>query len=411
MKPSLTADSLNTFLKNYSIVAKYDIIKKNIVIDVPDSVGVPGSERYENIEHSIFHIKNLMIINDLPIGGLRNTLDLLCYSNPVNPVVDHLSTLPKVTPGWIRMLGQSLVVLPDREGYRDKIFRMFMISACAAADHAEKSPIKDKDARFENVFTLSGNEGIGKTGFFRKISPVGLKEYFKHGQTFSVRSERRKINSLSSWICEFVDTYKYGDTPYRSLEFREFLRTSTDSVYSPRYNRARGILEFKRRTVFVRTTDNRFGKRPINDPHWLLPVESISVTADQTIIDNAWSEAWSAYIGGEPWWTDIKADYTNILQEGIDLESILLKLIDNREGCFSKELFTSSDIVNTLGNEGGWNSKILNPRTIGKAMMRINLFSKGRTRVRRFYTWKELDGKYSEMTGTQIDEAYDAQNN
>lgn len=411
MKPSVTVDDLNTLLKIYSIVAKYDIIRKDIAIDVPDAVVGPESERYKNIEHSIFHIKNLMLINDLPIRGFRETLDSLCHSNPVNPVVDHLSTLPKVSPGWIKMLGQSLVVLSDREGHRDKIFRMFMISACAAADHAEKSPIKDKDTRFENVFTLPGGEGIGKTGFFRKILPVELEEYFRHGQTFSVRSERKNFNNLTSWICEFVDTYRYGGNPYRSVGFREFLRTSRDSVYSLR---TRGRLEFERRTIFVRTTDNRFGKRSIDDLHWLLPVESISVTADQTIIDNAWSEAWGAYIGGEPWWTDVKADHASIfsiLEGQLDLESVLLKLIGNREGCFSKELFTSSDIIDTLEKEGGWNGKLLNVRTIGKIMGRNDLFSKGRTRVRRFYTWKELDGKYLKMTGTQIDEAYDAQNN
>lgn len=407
-----TLENLQHLLNVCKITVEYDQITKQLLVVVPGM----DAEQDGYLTSSIEQILSFAAFSDLPTAQIHNQLIKIGYSNSVNPVVNYLSILPEVAPGWIVNLGRCLKVSPETELIRDKIFRMFMISACAAADHARNSPVVKALPKFENVMVLVGAQGVTKTKFFRSILPDKLKEFFKDGQFLDPSDKDSIVKNIRFWVSELGEL----DSTFRRADIarlKAFLSESVD-IFRPPFGRVAEI--FKRRTVFVGSVNEEEFLKDYtgNRRYWPISVNAITLPNDSNSIDNAWSEAWTAYIGGEQWWPSDKFEkeldrYRNGFSSSITddgVEEIIVSMIKMKQGCFQNDVVTPKDIEKILNNAGLFKYILKdtpNVRTIGKIMRQHNLGVARRTTSRRYWIIRDFE-KYAAFENRNVDTYYEA---
>ncbi len=248
-------------------------------------------------------------------------------------VVKYLKSLEENGSGYIQQLAEHITVESETEHIRDKVFRMWMIIVCAAADYAESTPNKEAMAKFEYMMIFVGDQGIGKTIFCNTLLPKLLREYFSDGCFMGDTDS----NCTRYWIVEnsvlTVLSEKSG-----IARFNSFLSCSTDTLRKP-YEKTEQ--SFQRRTVVIGSTnESNFlnDSRGINSRrYWPLNVKKIVQLTDENLIRNAWAEAWAAYTNGEQWWPQI--DFQKELLNHTALFTI------EKKGKDSRGVFTLYSVV------------------------------------------------------------------
>ncbi|MCK5644979.1 MAG: hypothetical protein KAJ19_29535, partial [Gammaproteobacteria bacterium] len=268
-----TVANTRHLLKEYNITTQWNqITKKNVLV-------VPGEDSTD--EANLFEvIIGLVRFHDLPQVNVMNRLFNECRANPVNPVVDHLSSLDYKGAGFIQQLAEHVTVESETEYIRDQVFRMWMIMACAAADYAESTPNKEVVAQFDSMLILVGEQGVGKTMFFRAMLPKELRQYFNDGVFIDLNDSDLVSQCLQNWITETTDLQPI---PYG---FNCFLSKSIDTYREP-YEQF--LKSYQRRTVFVGSTNEREFLNKMNRRFWPLFVEAITIPTDEDLINNAWA--------------------------------------------------------------------------------------------------------------------------
>ena len=226
-------------------------------------------------------------------------------------VVNRLSNLNGDGSGHIQKLAEHIMVASETERIRDKVFRMWMIMACAAADHAESTPNKEAKPKFDSMLIFVGDEGIGKTRFFKAMLPEQFWQYFDDSVLFDFTSFDTRFDFFAqyseNWVVEIGDLdFLSGGLGVNRLN--SLLSKSFDSSRKP-YEEA--TKNYQRRTVFVgSTTEWEFLKsRGVNRRYWPLLIAKL-ITPNASLTEKAWAEAWTAYTNGEVWWpqTDFKKE-------------------------------------------------------------------------------------------------------
>ncbi len=224
-------------------------------------------------------------------------------SNAGEQVVEHLKSLEYKGAGFIQQLAEHVTVESGTDHIRDRVFRMWMIMACAAADYAESTPNKEALAKFEYIMIFVGEQGVGKTIFFGAMLPKELRQYFNDGVYIDLNDSDLVSQCLQNWAVETTDLLPI---PYG---FNCFLGKSSDAYRRP-YEQS--LEHHQRQTVFVGSINERefLDSSTINRRYWPLFVEKLVIPNDIELINNAWAEAWTAYITGEQWWPqpDFEAD-------------------------------------------------------------------------------------------------------
>lgn len=404
-----TIENLKYMIDCYRITAFYDVITKDTINHVPGiNQNMDGSATV-----TIEKIISLAAMNDLPTSAILNQMVALAYDNPVNPVTDHLKNLRYKGNGYIELLGSCIQTEDEDQIIKNKIFRMYMIGACAAADYSESTPRQDALPKFEYVMVLVGGQGAEKTTFFRSMLPTKLRQYFKNGQFLDPSDKDSVLKNIRYWINELGElegTFKKADIN----RLKAFLSESDDVLRQP-YGR---VMEtYKRRTIFVGSVnEEQFLKDHTgNRRYWPLLIKKILLPTNQEVINNAWAEAWYSYISGEQWWPtpeietelDIhRISFQSPLTEE-PVEDAIRYMIKMKKDMFSRDILTINDIRNGLRVAGliGQIYKIPSNAVIGKVLIRYKLGILVRTAQKRYWVIRNPE-KYMNLKSSEIEKCY-----
>lgn len=232
-------------------------------------------------------------------------------SNVGKQVVSYLSNLNGRSIGYIQQLAEHITVELGTEQIRNKVFRMWMIMACATADHVERIRFEKVVPKFDSMMIFVGSQGIGKTRFFRAMLPEPLRKYFVDGLSIDpIDKDSIAECIIGHWVIEVsgIDgIFKKTDIS----RFKAFLGKSIDILRRPYESTAR---KYERRTVFVAATNERKFLKDYteNRQYWPLAVEKLTMP-NIDLVNQAWAEAWKAYIDGEQWWpqTDLEKELSS----------------------------------------------------------------------------------------------------
>ena len=396
-------------LKEYGIIVEWDQIIKDTIISIP---GHKNTDYANTIERVI----SLVRVNNLPQGNIENRIAVAAHENPVNPIVDILESLDYNGDGYVQQLADHVTVESGTEHIRDKVFRMWMILACAAADYAESTPLKEALPQFDSLMIFVGNQGLHKTQFFRAMLPKPSRSYFKNGALIDPSDKDSISTCFRYWIVEAGEL----DGLFRKIDiirFKAFLSNDADEFRMPY---ARAARKYQRRTAFTASTNERdfLKDHTGNRRYWPLAVEKLVIPTDENIINNAWAEAWNNYINGEIWWPDedfkkILSSHAMLFQTALSndpIEEAIKDLIEKRIGKFAKDVVRAIDIRSLLLHRGMNEydfEKTPSTTLIGKVMTQYDLGFTIKTKTSRYWIIRNRE-KYKKMRNVDIEQYYNS---
>lgn len=402
--------NLRHILRAYEISTNFNEITKT------QTINIPGIHTFNGVNTvNTETVISLAAMNKLPSVNIKNQIIAIAYENPINPVVEYLKSLPPpFESNSIQSLANCLTVDPDSSNVRDRIFRMFMIGACAAADHALSTPNEEAKAKFEYMMILVGEQGVEKTKFFEDMLPESLQIYFKDSQFLDPSDKDSVLKCMMYWINEIGEVDNSIFTRGENSRIKAFLSESED-VLRPPFGRV--TERFHRRTIFVGSTNERNFLKDYTGSRRYWPIEVLHIkTPTEKQIDFAWSEAWSAYINGEQWWPDsdleeILNSHRLVFNASITdnlIDEIIDALINSKKGIFAKDIIRAIDIQNHLkisvsSSHGSW--KTPSTRTINKTMKQYNLGLEVQGPRRKYWAIHNIE-KYKGLRPFEVEKHY-----
>lgn len=404
-----TVENTKHLLREYGITINWDVIEKKNHLTISRETSTEESMIIETII-------GLTRLNELPQINIINRIAAIAQENPINRVTDYLNSLTYEDEGYIQQLANHITVESETEHIRDKVLRMWMIMACAAADYAESTPNKEAIAKFDSVMIFVGDQGIKKTHFFRAMLPEKMRRYFNDGVLINPTDRDSISECFQWWVIEAGEI----DALFKKADigrFKAFLSKRVDVFRKPYERTAR---KYQRRTAFVGSANEREFLKDYtgNRRYWPLLVKKLIIPTDNDLLNNAWAEAWYSYKNGEVWWADEAFEKVLLNQVGSfqvsltgePVEDTIRILIAQAHGAFACDVIKSIDIEKAMKTDYLSDhkvEKVPSLKLIGMIMKQCNLGSNIKTRNSKYWIIRNAE-KYEKMKNVEVERYYNA---
>lgn len=220
---------------------------------------------------------------------IQDALVLIVEENSFHPILDYFATLKWDGESRIEDLLTDFLGAPNTT-YVRTVMRKFCVAAVAR--------IFDPGCKYDNVLTLVGAQGTGKSTFFQRLGRGW------HSDSFGNIQSKEAYESLQgTWIMEIGEL---AGLKKAEAEAVKLFISKLEDRYRVAYGRRTET--FARQCVFAGTTNNKeFLDDPTGNRRWW-PVEvglqpnSLDIWDDLTpeYVNQIWAEAVHLYKGGEP---------------------------------------------------------------------------------------------------------------
>lgn len=265
-------------------------IRTNLITNLGEVTGLPRRFSAGNslntlpiVLKDVLKAAKIKGVNDQAIDGY---LRVIADEGRFNPVCDMLKGTPwdgtDRLPGLFEILGLS-------DSFDKTLVRKWLIQGVAMAFNDETHPVGA-----EGVLTLQGEQGIGKTEFFRRLAVDPA--WFEEGLSLDMSNKDSIIRSISCWICELGELD--STTRREQSALKGHLTAATDNVRAPY---ARAATRAPRRTSFCATVNpDAFLTDPTgNRRYWVIPVHSLNLPAllslDRAWIGQLWAQIYTQW--------------------------------------------------------------------------------------------------------------------
>ena len=303
-KPIGSFENLNYLLRYYGYSIRYNEISRNVEIDIP------------GVFYSLDNRKNASvadIYSQMTKSGLKieekafNAYILkIADTNRYNPAADFIKSVPWDGVDRIRALAETLILGEGCDlSWSATLLRRWFLSGVAAA--CSRGLEKGLPFWTRGVLVLLGAQNIGKTSWFRRLSPNTL---FSEGVSLSLDNKDDVKRAISSWITEFGEldgTFKRTDM----ARLKAFISNQYDEIRLPY---AKSSERLCRRTIFCASVN-----RPdiLQDDTgssrwWVINLTGCDFTHNIDI-NQVWAQVYNLYQSGEQWW--LTQDEENELKE------------------------------------------------------------------------------------------------
>lgn len=347
-----TISNLKALFDYYGITCQYDNISKAQSLTFHTK-----GDTHDLTESSNYAVlSSLLSLNNMPQSAI-NLLPALMVENTVNPVLDFIEKLPykRDEIDYFRIVADSLIVDEYDKPYRDLALRTWLYQCVAAADSAKRAMCGGL-AKFELVFVLQGEQGIGKTTWFKSLVPKLLQAYVATGEHLDPDDTNSLRRCLATWICEIGEL----DATFRKSDIerlKAFLSQFEDKIRLP-YDR--GISNYRRRTSFCGSVNPKqfLVDRTGNRRFLPLAVKQISRLPDNPeFLQRFWSQIWHEYTHNFKaiWWASEELE--KMLQEKHEthtetspIEELIAEVFDleQLDNSFAKH-YTVTKILSAVG--------------------------------------------------------------
>jgi len=255
-------ENLEVILKTLGVIARYDVIKKEESVLIPEqSFGIDNQSN-----NSLAWVISECSLFGFPTAKAPEFLSLIADKNRFNPVVTWIESKPWDKISRLEDFYATVTCETEEQDYTKKIFmKRWMVSAIAAAYTTEGFTSR-------GMLVFQGDQNIGKTHWFRNLVPhhLGLT---KDGYILRPDNKDSVLSACSKWLVELGEldaTFKKADI----ASLKAFISTKQDVVRRPY---ARKDSHYERRTVFFGSVnDDRFLNDTANSRYWVVPVVKIN---------------------------------------------------------------------------------------------------------------------------------------
>ena len=204
--------------------------------------------------------------------------------NPFHPVQAYLESLEWDGEDRFPKVLDALGINAESNPLYAVMVKKWLLQAVAVA-------YNDGTRSFENVLTLVGPQGCGKTTFFRVLIPKAHRsEWFREGQSINMDNADSKRIATSGWITELGEVD--GMLKREQTELKAFLSSTNDTSRAP-YAASANTKE--RYTVFGATVNSEtfLCDQTGNRRWWTVSVDNMDkdkVRALAECIDQIWAQ-------------------------------------------------------------------------------------------------------------------------
>lgn len=340
-----TIRNLKALLDAYGIYVYYDELLKDQVIVFPDDNNKvnSGLRRNGNLEH----LKSLCELNTLPVEAVDRITSLMSM-NTKNPIKHMMDLNPWDGFSRLKELSETITLLDSsRNLYKEKALRMWLLQCVAAAHAGVGTPNKEAIPKYETVFVLQGDQGVGKTSWLHSLIPKNYEGYFSGGLQLDLTSKDSKKIAISNWIVELGEL---GATFRKSAidDLKNFTSQQKDQLRLP-YEKAED--SYPRMTSFCASVnESRFlsdntGSRRFE----ILSVKDVN-SRHSIDMQQVWAEVKTLYLSGEQWWPDeelkaLKKVAAKSHQQVCPIENAVWSKYNLEAKPYSGKVLTATDIL------------------------------------------------------------------
>jgi putative DNA primase/helicase len=288
--PKCTIGNIKHMLSELGIEIRYDVIKKDLALLIPNSRFLIDTEKNDKMNH----IVSQAISCDMNYGKVEDFVAYIASQNPYNPVAEWIDS--KAWDGTSRVQSFYDTAVAKKEydpkvrGLKETLMKRWMVSAIAAA-------YLPNGVSAHGVLVFTAKQYIGKTNWALNLAPRSMK-VVKDGATLDPKDKDSTYESLSHWIVELGEldaTFKKADI----AQLKAFIPKTHDSIRLP-YRREPA--KFARRTVFFGSVND---KDYLNDPtgnrrFWTIELESLNHSHNLDM-QQVWAEFKHMFDQGEAW--------------------------------------------------------------------------------------------------------------
>lgn len=346
-KPLGTIENVEALLRFYKIQVRYNEISKDQEIYIPGHDG-----RTDNIQEANNNrIISLAARHEIPTARVPSFIDVVAENNRYNPVRDWIQT--RDWDGTPRLTNFIATVRPH-EGFdahtADMMIRLWMLSCVAAVF---KVPCEG-EAPFSTagVLVLQGDQGCGKTTWFRNLAPRGTG-WIGEGRSVDPNKKDTMMGALRFWIAELGEL---ESTLKRDMAMLKAFITDTQDVIRIPYSKKHSV--FPRRTVFGASVNQAEFLSDLtgNRRWWCIPVRTID-NAHGIDMQQVWAEVYSLYEDGASWYPTeeqneviLKASWQFTFPDPI-MDMVLEKFDWSDYENAPKVTRTATEVLKLCGNE------------------------------------------------------------
>ena len=312
-----TKDNVNGVLKTHSVEVRYNVIKKRMEIDIPNTVFIADMKE----EASLIEVEDRAINMGIPHTRVRDYLKIL--AEEYNPVVEWIDSEPWDGESRMQAFLDSLMTHESNQ-LKEMLMKKWLVSCVAAA-------YEEQGVELEGILVLQGAQGLGKTLWFKRLCDYN-KGWLLEGATLNPSDKDSVKRAVSHWIVELGEiesTFKKSDID----QLKAFVTAKTDELRLP-YDRA--FTTYQRRTAFYASVNARefLTDTSGNRRFWVLAVKDINVNHGVNM-QQLWAEVKETlYVKGQKNWF-LSPDERAMLHESNEIyrtqssvEDLLLEHVD-----------------------------------------------------------------------------------
>lgn len=258
-----TLDIARRLLKAFGITIKFNEMNRQIEIE-----GLPQQYRGEDscniLETLMADIANTLRFKRSATPTIHDVFTVIAKENSYHPVIKLLDAEP-----WDNLdrLTDIFSIMGVNEEFHKTLIKKWALQTIAILYNSEDNPVTA-----QGVLVLQGEQGIGKTMFFRHLAIH--ERFFKGGATLDMNNKDSLMSSTKVWICELGEID--STTKKEQSALKAFLTEQTDRFREPY---ARNEIVRSRRTSFCGTVNPKWYLRDEtgNRRYWTIPVAHIDI--------------------------------------------------------------------------------------------------------------------------------------
>lgn len=300
---------------------RYDTFCQDDVSFTPLFANVNGykvdEESVGKIQDHLEHEYNLRLTQNKVLEILKTTATERSF-NPVQDFIRQVEWdgIPRIATSLIDYLGAEDTPLVTEQT------KLWYVGAVARAF--------EPGCKFDNVLTLPGPQGIGKSTFFKTIAGDWFSDSFSFAS-----GEKEKVEIITNgWIIEISELN--GLKRANDAEAAKAFLSRCSDYMRPAYGHK--VVEFKRHNVFAATTNesNFLQGDNGNRRWWIIPVKGNGLVSAWlpgllAVVPQLWAEAYVYYKQGTKFYlspelealaNEVQVNHSNFLVDPI-LEDIV----------------------------------------------------------------------------------------
>jgi len=294
-RPLTTIENFHILLHHYQIRVRYNQMTKSLELEIPNTEFHSDTEK----NSQIIRMESFMIQHGMNSKQAIGYCNLTAQDEQYHPFREYLDAAGT----WdgvdrIPMLADTLKVAEDKVVLRDTLLRRWLVSACAAAlrdTTLDAGDSSESDPSPRGVFTLQGEQYMGKTRWFRNITP---KTMFKEG--LQLGNDKDTVKQATN--CLIVEIGEADvSTKQDAGRVKAFISRDYDELRVP-WDKAES--RWPRRTVFGGSVNPAkfLTDTTGNSRWWVVPVLDIDFMMMSFIdIKQLWLQIEQLWLRGEPY--------------------------------------------------------------------------------------------------------------